>query len=159
MIFVVLGTQKFQLNRLLRFLDKCVADGSITEEIVAQIGYSDYLPKHYSYHEFLNKQEFDDTIARADIIIAHSGVGTIISAISKNKPVIVYPRLSKFKEHIDDHQLDIAYAFDRKHYVMCCYEGDNLLEKLEKCKTFKFEKYVSQREKIVGIIQDYLQKH
>lgn len=159
MIFVILGTQKFQLNRLLKKLDQYVEQGKITEEIVAQIGYSDYLPKRYKYVEFLNKQEFDEMIQKADVVIAHSGVGSIISALNYNKPVIVYPRLAKYREHIDDHQMEIAYAFSKKKYVLCCNEEDDLIELIEKCRTFPFEKYVSQREKIVGIISDYLKKN
>ena len=143
MIFVTLGTQKFQLNRLLKQLDKYIEQGQITDKVIAQIGYSDYLPM----------------IEAADIVIAHSGVGSIIRAINSNKPVIVYPRLAKYREHIDDHQLEIAYAFSVKNYVLCCGEEDDLLEKIEESRTHHFEKYVSQREKIVGIIDEYLRKN
>ena len=55
MIFVTLGTQKFQLNRLLKQLDKYIEQGQITDKVIAQIGYSDYLPKRYEYIDFLNK--------------------------------------------------------------------------------------------------------
>lgn len=159
MIFVILGTQKFQLNRLLKTLDQYVEKGIIKDEIIAQIGYSDYLPKRYQYVEFLNKEEFDAMIQKADIIISHSGVGAIISALNARKPVIVYPRLAKYREHIDDHQTEIAYAFSKKQYVLTCREEDDLSELLRKCKTFQFAPYVSQREKIVDIINDFLQKN
>jgi UDP-N-acetylglucosamine transferase subunit ALG13 len=97
-------------------------------------------------------------IKKADIVIAHSGVGSIISALSSNKPVVVFPRLAKYKEHIDDHQLDIAHAFSHKNYCLCCEEDDDLLEKINQCRVMKFDKYVSQRERIVGIITNYLVK-
>lgn len=159
MIFVILGTQKFQLNRLLKTLDQYVEKGVIQEQIMAQIGYSDYLPKWYKYVKFLDKKEFDAMIQKADVVISHSGVGSIISALNARKPVIVYPRLAKYREHIDDHQTEIAYAFSKKNYVLCCREEDDLWELLGKCKTFPFASYVSQREKIVGIISDYLKKN
>lgn len=159
MIFVVLGTQKFQLNRLLKTLDQYVEEGKLQEEILAQIGYSDYLPKRYQYVDFLDKDDFDKTIEKADVVISHSGVGSIITAMNANKPVIVYPRLAKYREHIDDHQLEIAHAFAKKKYVLCCDEEDSLLEKIKQSRTFQFEKYVSQREKIVAIISDFLDKN
>ena len=160
MIFVTLGTQKFQLNRLLKQLDKYIEQGQITDKVIAQIGYSDYLPKRYEYIDFLQgeSQEALENDFR-EKLIAHSGVGSIISAINSNKPVIVYPRLAKYREHIDDHQLEIAYAFSVKNYVLCCGEEDDLLEKIEESRTHHFEKYVSQREKIVGIIDEYLRKN
>lgn len=158
MIFVVLGTQKFQLNRLLQKLDEYVEQGLLTDEIYAQIGNSTYKPKHYAYKDFMDKKEFDATIAKADLVIAHSGVGTIITAIHAKKPVVVFPRLAKYKEHVDDHQLDIARAFEMKKYVLCCYENDDLLEKINKCKSFHFDEYVSQQKQIIGIIKDFLDK-
>lgn len=156
MIFVVLGTQKFQLNRLLQKLDEYVEQGLLTDEIYAQIGNSTYKPRHYAYKDFMDKKEFDATIAKADLVIAHSGVGTIITAIHAKKPVVVFPRLAKYKEHVDDHQLDIARAFEMKRYVLCCYENDDLLEKINKCKSFHFDEYVSQQKQIIGIIKDFL---
>lgn len=156
MIFVVLGTQKFQLNRLLQKLDEYVEQGLLTDEIYAQIGNSTYKPQHYAYKDFMDKKEFDATIAKADLVIAHSGVGTIITAIHAKKPVVVFPRLAKYKEHVDDHQLDIARAFEMKKYVLCCYENDDLLEKINKCKGFEFDEYVSQQKQIIGIIKDFL---
>lgn len=158
MIFVVLGTQKFQLNRLLQKLDEYVEQGLLTDEIYAQIGNSTYKPKHYAYKDFMDKKEFDATIAKAELVIAHSGVGTIITAIHAKKPVVVFPRLAKYKEHVDDHQLDIARAFEMKKYVLCCYENDDLLEKINKCKSFHFDEYVSQQKQIIGIIKDFLNK-
>ena len=113
MIFVVLGTQKFQLNRLLQKLDDYVEQGLIKDEVYAQIGNSTYKPRNYSYKEFFDKKEFDETIGKSDVVIAHSGVGTIITAIHAQKPVVVFPRLAKYKEHVDDHQLEIAKAFER----------------------------------------------
>lgn len=156
MIFVVLGTQKFQLNRLLQKLDEYVEQGLLTDEIYAQIGNSTYKPRHYAYKDFMDKKEFDATIAKADLVIAHSGVGTIITAIHAKKPVVVFPRLAKYKEHVDDHQLDIARAFEMKKYVLCCYENDDLLEKINKCKGFQFDEYVSQQKQIIGIIKNFL---
>lgn len=158
MIFVVLGTQKFQLNRLLQKLDEYVEQGLLTDEIYAQIGNSTYKPRHYAYKDFMDKKEFDATIAKAELVIAHSGVGTIITAIHAKKPVVVFPRLAKYKEHVDDHQLDIARAFEMKKYVLCCYENDDLLEKINKCKSFHFDEYVSQQKQIIGIIKDFLDK-
>ncbi|MBQ2116194.1 MAG: glycosyl transferase [Lachnospiraceae bacterium] len=157
MIFVVLGTQKFQLNRLLQKLDEYVEQGLLKDEVFAQIGNSTYKPKNYKYKDFVDKKEFDETVAKADVVIAHSGVGTIITAIHAQKPVIVYPRLAKYNEHVDDHQLDIAKAFEMKKYVLCCYENDDLLEKIEQSKSYHFDEYVSQQKQIIGIIKDFLE--
>ncbi|MBQ5734804.1 MAG: PssE/Cps14G family polysaccharide biosynthesis glycosyltransferase [Lachnospiraceae bacterium] len=156
MIFVTLGTQKFQLNRLLKLIDEYIEKGIIKDEVFAQIGNSDYIPVNYNYKQFIDKEEFDRCIKDASLIITHSGVGTIITAINLNKPVIVYPRLAKYKEHVDDHQIEIAEAFAKKRYVLACKENDNLSELIEKAYSYRFEKYVSQKEKIIKIVNDFL---
>lgn len=156
MIFVVLGTQKFQLNRLLQELDFLIERGKIQEEVYAQIGNSDYIPRHYTYERFLDKETFEQVVAQARLVITHSGVGSIISALNAGKKVIVYPRLAKYAEHVDDHQLDIARAFEKKQYVLCCYEGDHLLDCIKRSEFFDYQKYVSQRERIITIVKEYI---
>ena len=118
MIFVVLGTQKFQLNRLLKLLDEYVKLGKIKEEVIDQRGNSDFIPKNFESFEFLDKDTLDSYIKKANNVVTHSGVGSIITALKSKKPVIVFPRLKKYGEHVDDHQLDIATAFAKKNYVM-----------------------------------------
>lgn len=54
-IFITLGSQKFQFNRLLKAVDELCERGTIeAEDVFAQIGYSDYLPKNFSYKKFLD---------------------------------------------------------------------------------------------------------
>lgn len=159
MIFIVLGTQKFQLNRLLEKIDKMIEAGEIKEEVFAQIGQSSYQPRHYKYKEFLDRDLFEEYINSCSLVITHSGVGSIITAIHFQKPVIVFPRLKKYKEHVDDHQLEIAQAFEKKRFVLCCYEQDNLSKIIEKSKTFQFEKYQSSTKRIIEIIKEFLNEN
>lgn len=158
MIFVVLGTQKFQCNRLLRLIDELVGNGTIKEEVFAQKGHSDYLPQNYTAIDFLQKEEFESKIEECSLLITHSGVGTILAGINHCKPVIVFPRLKKYKEHVDDHQLDIANAFQKKSLVLMCGEDDDMAKLIELSRVTKFEKYVSHRDNMIGIINNYLDK-
>lgn len=59
MIFVVCGTQKFQLNRLLEKMDTLIGRGQITEKVFAQIGHSEYKPQTYEYVNFLSRELFE----------------------------------------------------------------------------------------------------
>ena len=157
MIFVVLGTQKFQLNRLLQKLDEYVEQGLLTDEIYAQIGNSTYKPRHYAYKDFMDKKEFDATIAKADLVIAHSGVGTIITAIHAKKPVVVFPRLAKYKEHVDDHQLQLLHQFDELRIICACYELENFEAEYREIHNKQFRPYVSNTHVIIASIEEYLE--
>lgn len=156
MIFVTLGTQKFQLNRLLKIMDSYIEQGLITQSVIAQIGNSDYIPKYYSFKHFLDKTDFDQYVKQSSLVITHSGVGSIIAGVNAGKPVIVFPRLMKYQEHVDDHQLDIARAFEKKGFVKCCYDQDNLMDIINDCSQFQFQHYVSQRDHIVQIVSNYI---
>lgn len=156
MIMVVVGTQKFQLNRLLKEIDDLIEKGIIKDEVFAQIGNSDYQPKHYDFKNFINKDEFEEIVEKCSVLITHSGVGTIISGLNHNKPVIVYPRLKKYNEHVDDHQTEIAKSFSEMNYVLLCDEDDDLAKILEKSLKHKFEKYSSRRVDTINAVNEFL---
>ena len=91
-IFITLGSQKFQFNRLLKAVDELCEKGTINaEDVFAQIGYSDYLPKNFSYKKFLDRDEFSNEMEKANIVITHGGTGAIIGAVKKGKKVIAVP--------------------------------------------------------------------
>ena len=154
MIFVILGTQKFQMNRLIKLMDSI--SGRLDMPVVAQIGQSDYKPKNFEFHRFLDKSEFDGLIAEAELIITQGGVGAVMTALNYKKPVIIVPRLAKYGEHVDDHQREIALAFAKKGFVLCCDDGDNLEELIKECKIRSFSEYKSGTDNITRIIDVYL---
>lgn len=158
MIFVVVGTQKFALNRLLREMDKLIENGIVKDKVLAQTGYSDYRPKHYGFVDFVPKEQFDEMVKQSDLLITHSGVGTIVSGLKWKKPIIVYPRLAKWKEHVDDHQLEIAEVFSERNYVLVCREEDDLGQLIQESVSHQFDCYVSQRERMLCTIEDFLKE-
>ena len=115
MIFVTVGSQKFQFNRLLKKIDNLIFKNIITENVFAQTGTSDYIPQNYAYQPFLDREKFTSYMSNCDIVITHGGTGTIISAIKNNKKVIVVPRLSEYGEHVDNHQIQLIKQIGRAH--------------------------------------------
>ena len=123
-IFITLGSQKFQFNRLLIAVDKlCEKKIICGEDVFAQIGYSDYVPKNYRYNNFLDREEFSMEMGKADIVITHGGTGAIIGAVKKEKKVIAVPRLAKYGEHVDDHQLQLIKQFDDLNLICPCRDA------------------------------------
>ncbi len=156
MIFVTVGTQKFQFERLLRRIDDLIEQGKITEEVTAQIGHNTYRPRHYAFRDFLSKEEYTAAIAGCSLLITHSGVGSIITGVTHHKPVIVVPRLAKFQEHIDDHQVQIAESFSAQNLILMCDEQGDLAALMQEAREHTFAEYVSQREEMLNTIKAYL---
>ena len=158
MIFVTIGSQKFQFNRLLKAVDRLIEEKEILEDVFAQIGYSDYQPKYYPYRNFLDRDEFSEILSKASIVITHGGTGSIIGALKKKKKIIAVPRLAKFDEHIDDHQLQLVEQFEKQNLVNCCYDCSKLKSNIAYVKNHHFNTYNSNTKNYIDIIDDYLTK-
>lgn len=143
MIFIVLGSQKFQFNRLLIELDKLKSAGKISDEIIAQTGYSDYTPSSINAIDFIEKKEFDQYVSEADTVICHGGTGAIVSSLKKGKKVIAVPRDSKFSEHVDNHQFQIVEMFADLNLIEPCYDCENLFEAFSKSKIKNYNEFKS----------------
>ena len=156
MIFVTLGSQKFQFDRLLVKLDELIEKGVITEEVMAQIGASTYTPKHFQYVNFMDRQEFADTTDKCNVVITHGGTGVIIGAVKKGKKVIAVPRLARFGEHVDDHQLQLLHQFDDLGIICACYDTEDLEKYVKEINTMTFRPYVSNTKVIIESIEEYL---
>lgn len=156
MIFVTLGSQRFQFDRLLKALDDMVGDGRITEELFAQTGYSDYLPQHYKYKQFLDRDEFLNWQDKCDIVITHGGTGAIVGALKKGKKVIAIPRLSKYGEHVDDHQLQIVDEFQKLGFICRCDDCEKLDEQIVQIKKTTIKSFKSNTDTYVDSLSQFI---
>ena len=155
MTLVILGTQDKTFERLIAKIEEEVDKGKLTDVIV-QAGNTKYTSKKMKIFDFIPMNKFNKFLSETDLVITHGGVGTIINALEQNKKVIAVPRLSKYKEHVNDHQLEIVSEFDKLGYIIGCPDLDKLDECLEKVKKFKPKKYVSNNSKLIKIIEDYI---
>jgi UDP-N-acetylglucosamine transferase subunit ALG13 len=156
MIFVTLGSQKFQFNRLLKAVDDLIEQGSIKDEVFAQTGYSDYIPRNFKYKAFLDRDEFAECEAKADIVITHGGTGAIIGAVKKGKKVIAVPRLAKYGEHVDDHQLQLIAEFKEQNLICGLNDCCELEEGLKFVNNQVFSKYESNTFKYLEQIECFI---
>lgn len=158
MIFITLGSQKFQFNRLLKAIDDQIRDGKIVDEIFAQIGASDYKPRNYQFKDFLDRDEFAEIQGKAEIEITHGGTGAIIGAIKKGKKVIAVPRLSKYGEHVDDHQLQLVEQFKELDLICVCHNCDDIWIAIEEVKRTEYKVYQSNTSRIITSIESFIER-
>lgn len=157
MILVTVGSQKFQFNRLLEKIDELIDKKIITDKVFAQIGVSDYKPKNYEYKDFTTQDEFNKLLDKATTVITHAGTGVIVNAVKKEKKIIAIPRLEKYGEHVDDHQIQLIKQFEELNFIEPCYELDDLESKLKEIKNKKYNKYVSNTDTIIESIKEYIE--
>jgi UDP-N-acetylglucosamine transferase subunit ALG13 len=153
LIFVCTGSRKFQFNRLIQKIDELVADGIITEDVFAQIAETTYIPQHISYRKYLSPEEFKDYQTKASLIITHAGTGALISSLKLGKQVISVPRLYKYNEHLDDHQLQVSGVLASEGYLREVLDIEKLVEVIRECKENPITKKYNKPSNIVSIIE------
>lgn len=157
MILITLGSREYQFNRLLKAIDELKGNNKITEEIFAQIGQSDYEPKYFKYQRYLSKEEFNRFQQEASLIISHAGTGALVSALKLEKQVIAVPRLKKYNEHIDDHQLQVAEVLEKEGYLMVVKDMDQLEPTINKLKVNPITKIYDRPSYIHDMIVEYIE--
>jgi UDP-N-acetylglucosamine transferase subunit ALG13 len=108
MVFVTIGTQA-PFDRLIKLIDELAP--LLDEEIIAQVCNSNYKPRNIKTLEFLAPDEFNKLFDQARLIVAHAGMGTILSALQRHKPIIIFPRIAALGEQRNEHQLATAKKF------------------------------------------------
>ena len=152
MIFVTLGTHELEFTRLLDYLEEM----DINEEVIIQAGNTKFESDKYKIVDFLSPQEFSEIMNKCDLIICHGGVGSILSALRLGKKVITVPRLSKYNEHNDDHQIEICKKFHKKGYIINCVNYDELENAINNYKNVIFTKYNFDNSQILSFILEYI---
>lgn len=156
MILVTLGTQDKNFSRLLDAVQKQIDNGNIKDEVIVQAGCTKYQSKDMKIFDLLDQEEFKRLISECDLLITHGGVGSILTGLKNNKKVIAAARLSKYKEHMNDHQLQIIEKFSKSGYILELKDFDKLDEVIEKSKKFKPKKYQSNTENMIKLIENYI---
>lgn len=129
MIFVTIGTQE-PFDRLIKAVDEIAAEVGPETKVIAQVSYANYQAQHMKTFDFLSPGEFEKYFSEADLIVSHAGMGTIISALVKEKPLIILPRLIKYHEHRSDHQVATANVFKQLDYVHVANDEADLKQKV-----------------------------
>jgi beta-1,4-N-acetylglucosaminyltransferase len=102
-IFVTIGSYE-PFDRLLAAVGALLGD----EPIIAQCGGSRVRPVRASCVEFMPFDDLVEHVRRARAVITHAGVGSVLTVLANGKRPIVVPRLKRFGEAVDDHQLAFA---------------------------------------------------
>lgn len=158
MILVIVGSQKFPFDRLIRAVDQLVESGDIQEDVFAQIGTSEYVPKHMKYERYLDKRMFEESIANCDILISHSGVGSVMKGLICKKRVIAVPRYGRFNEHVDDHQLMIARVLAAQNYLFNVEDIAELGDAIARARTHVFEEYHTGANQLMDTLTEFIDR-
>ena len=158
MILVLLGTQNNSFHRLLEEIEKNIKDGTIKEEVIVQAGYTKFQSYKMRIVDLISKEQLEQFQYEANLIITHGGVGSIVSSLKRGKKVIAVPRMHEYGEHVNNHQKEIVKDFNDKGYLIGIDKVEDLKQALIKVKDFEPKKYQPNNEKMLKIIEEFIDK-
>lgn len=117
-------------DRMVRAVDEWAAARGRTD-VFAQISETDYRPRHIQWTAFLEPAEFRDRVSAANVLVAHAGMGSILTALEAGKPILVMPRRGDLRETRNDHQVATAQRFLSLGKVAVAMDEHELPPKLD----------------------------
>lgn len=127
MILVTVGVHTMPFDRLLKAVDAVAAIGSLDRhELVVQHGASADLCEAGRRFAYCSGSELDELLDGADLVISHGGIGTVLPALRRRKHVIAIPRLSKYGEHYNDHQIEVCAELAQRRALFTSPDANDL---------------------------------
>lgn len=158
MIFVTVGTE-VPFNRLVRVVDEW-AQVSGSKDVFAQIGETDWKPAHIAWSKFLQPPEFARRFAEADVVVAHAGMGTILSALQWEKPILVMPRRASLGEQRNEHQMATARHLSELGKINVAIDETQLRAMLDDLGQLRPREQIGAyaSNSLIGALQDFIER-
>ena len=163
MIFLTVGSE-IAFDRLVRAVDVWCGDGHHNTVFgqIAHSGLNGYRPQNFVWKEFVSPVEYRRLYDEAELIIAHAGMGSIITALVKAKPILIMPRRAVFRETRNDHQVATAKIFSERKGIFVAEDETMVASMLDKWKgligTISFKSAGPYAEDhLVKTIRDFIQ--
>ncbi|WP_433744862.1 PssE/Cps14G family polysaccharide biosynthesis glycosyltransferase [Falsibacillus pallidus] len=157
MIFIVLGTHELPFNRLLKAVDEELKNGSINERVVVQSGHTPYRTERMEFIPFMTYHDMEEFYKESSLIITHGGTGSITMGVKMGKKMIAVPRLCKYGEHNDDHQIEIVRQFSDSGHILKWDDETDLANVLELVHSFEPVPFKSGREQILKLVDQFIE--
>tara|TARA_R110000787_G_scaffold59922_3_gene135816 strand:- start:10012 stop:10488 length:477 start_codon:yes stop_codon:yes gene_type:complete len=155
MILCLVGTSPYCFRRLIEVVDKEIG---VNYEVMVQKGYSNYSFVNSKSFDFIEGSKLKLLISKADLIITQGGYGSLMDSILENKKIIAIPRLEEYNEIVGD-QIELINYFEKKEYVIGCYNLKHLKNMVDKCLSneVSFKKFKPESKKLISrIISNYV---
>jgi len=128
LIFVTVGAQ-MPFDRLVSWADEWAGEAG-RDDVCAQIGTTDLRPKHLEVLAFMDPQAFRRRVEAADAVVAHAGMGTILTVLEIGRPLLVVPRLGAEGETRNDHQVATARRLEEEGLVLAAFDRDGFVARM-----------------------------
>jgi UDP-N-acetylglucosamine transferase subunit ALG13 len=155
-IFVTVGEQ-LPFDRLVRAVDAWARERG-RRDVFAQIGDGEYVPSGVEWARFLEPADFRERLAAASMIVAHAGMGSILTALELEKPILILPRRAALREQRNDHQLATAERLGERGLVHVALDEQELQRRLDQLDALCAAPRISRRasEELLTAVREFV---
>lgn len=93
---------------------------------------------------------------QARVIITHAGTATVMQSLSLGKIPVVAPRLARYGEHVDDHQLELVHALTAQNLIVPFMPGDDLAQAIAQCAHQVAQRPIAPAPQLVDYLKELL---
>ena len=156
MIFVTVGEQ-LPFDRLVRTVDAWARERG-RRDVFAQIGDGEYIPTGVEWARFLEPADFRARLAAASVIVAHAGMGSILTALELEKPILILPRRAALREQRNDHQLATAERLGERGLVHVALDERELERRLDQADALSAAPRIARRasEELLAAVREFV---
>jgi UDP-N-acetylglucosamine transferase subunit ALG13 len=156
-IFVTVGSS-MSFDRLVHAVDEWAGLHGRTD-VFAQIGQSDYRPKYIKVVQLMDPPEFRELVRSASLVVAHAGMGSIITALELGKVIVVMPRREHLGETRSDHQLATAKHFEQLANIVVAYDELELPSKIDHAEMLPLANQCppSASPRLISTVRDFIE--
>jgi UDP-N-acetylglucosamine transferase subunit ALG13 len=158
MIFVTVGSD-WPFDRLIRDVDSWASANSRSDVFAQIAGRARYKPTAMQFSEYLEPAEFSRRMSEASVIIAHAGMGTILTALRLQKPIIVFPRRAELREIRNEHQLATARHLSQStNNIAVAFNEEELRAELDRIDTLEPSEGIADyaSEPLLQCLRDFI---
>lgn len=124
MFLVTVGKEQYQFNALMQWIEILIQYRIINEDVIVQYGASSYVPDGARAYRYLADADFLNLVDSASLIISHCDENIAQLLEDRDTPYVLVPRLQRFGEYADNHQMDVADEFENRGIAIARSPGD-----------------------------------
>jgi len=129
-IFVTVGAQ-MPFDRMCQAVDQWASKRK-RSDVFAQIGTTDWRPTTIAWTAMIEPPAFKKAMQECSVVVAHAGMGSILTALQYGKPILVMPRRGDLRETRNDHQIATAKRFKELGRVAVAFDEAELERELDR---------------------------
>ncbi|WP_170319011.1 glycosyltransferase [Sphingobium yanoikuyae] len=136
-VVVTVGTESWNFRRLFKKLKSIIPENV---EVLWQTGSSDVSGLGIDGIYALPMSDLVDAARRADVVVAHSGIGSALMSLDIGKVPVLVPRRMTYNEAVNDHQVDIGRVLNDRGLCVFSEVDDLTMNHLRTAGSMHLEK-------------------